>query len=63
MDQESRRISIFIATATFEPDVDWQQLTVLIAQSDYVVLNIINYCRRLIPVAQSLGKSIWCDIH
>jgi hypothetical protein len=42
MDQEGSRISIFIATAMFEPDVDWQQLTALIAQSDYKASSLLR---------------------
>jgi sugar/nucleoside kinase (ribokinase family) len=63
MDQDGRRISIFIATGTFEPAIDRQRLTGLIAQSDVVALNIVNYCRSLIPVVQGEGRPIWCDIH
>ena len=32
-------------------------------ESDYVVLNIMNYCRYLIPIAKKYNKEIWCDIH
>jgi sugar/nucleoside kinase (ribokinase family) len=28
-----------------------------------VALNIINYCRYLIPIIQAEGKAIWCDLH
>jgi acarbose 7IV-phosphotransferase len=61
MDQEGGRISIYAQTATFEPRIDLNPLEHRIAASDYVVLNIINYCRWLIPLAQS--KPIWTDIH
>ncbi len=63
IDAEGRRISIYTHYATFEPDVDLGRLESLVAQNDYLALNISNYCRRLIPVAKRLGKEIWCDIH
>ena len=35
----------------------------IIAENDYIVLNIMNYARYLIPLAKEAGKEIWCDIH
>jgi acarbose 7IV-phosphotransferase len=63
MDDEGRRISIFIAPGTFAPDVKLDRIEDTIAQSDVVALNIVNYCRYLIPLVKRHGKPIWCDIH
>jgi len=63
MIDDGGRISIYMAYATFEPQVALEWLEPVMAASDHVVINIINYCRRLIPVAKRLGKAIWCDIH
>ena len=63
MDARGRRISIFLSYGSPQPPVDVARLAALIAQSDYVVLNIMNYCRFLIPLIQQAGKAIWCDIH
>jgi sugar/nucleoside kinase (ribokinase family) len=63
MDDQGRRISIFIVPGTYEPEVDVQRIAAAIPQSDYIVLNIANYCRHLIPLIKRHGKPIWCDIH
>lgn len=63
MDKEGQRISIYAAYATFEPQIDLARLEPLIMTADVIVLNIINYCRRLIPLAKRHAKPIWCDIH
>lgn len=63
MDAEGGRISIYMAYATFEPQLDLGRLEALIPTHDYVVLNINNYVRRLIPAVKRAGKELWCDIH
>lgn len=63
VDRAGQRISIYTAYTTFDPQVEPETLTAVIQQADYVVLNIMNYVRRLIPVARSAGKKIWCDVH
>ena len=63
MEDGGGRISIYVAYATFDPAVDLDRLAALIPESDYVVINLSNYCRRIIPLAQHRGKPIWCDIH
>ncbi|KFE66859.1 carbohydrate kinase family protein [Hyalangium minutum] len=63
MNAEGGRISIYMAYATFEPQLDLSHLEALIPSHDYVVLNIINYARRLIPAVKRSGKELWCDIH
>jgi sugar/nucleoside kinase (ribokinase family) len=63
MAEDGGRISIYVHYATFEPEINLPRLDAGIAQSDLVVLNLSNYCRRLIPRAKQHGKPIWCDIH
>ncbi|MBN1564366.1 MAG: carbohydrate kinase family protein [Anaerolineae bacterium] len=63
MAKDGGRISIYVQYATFEPEIDLDRLDQQIAQSDYVALNLSNYCRRLIPLAKAHNKPIWCDIH
>ncbi len=63
MDRAGRRISIFLEPGTFEPAFEAQRIEHYIPVSDYVILNISNYCRTLIPLIQRHGKAIWCDIH
>jgi sugar/nucleoside kinase (ribokinase family) len=57
------RISIYAAHATFEPAVNMAQVEAEMSRCDVLALNIINYCRHLIPLAKQYGKPIWCDIH
>jgi sugar/nucleoside kinase (ribokinase family) len=63
MDATGDRISIYVNYATFEPDIDLAALEPLIAKSDVVALNIINYCRTAIPLVKRAGKPLWIDIH
>jgi sugar/nucleoside kinase (ribokinase family) len=63
MEDGGGRISIYVAYATFDPAVDLDRLAALIPESDYVAINLSNYCRRIIPLARQWGKPIWCDIH
>jgi sugar/nucleoside kinase (ribokinase family) len=63
MDRAGRRISIFLEPGTFEPHLEALRIEQAIPGSDYVVLNISNYCRTLIPAIQRHGQAIWCDIH
>lgn len=63
MDDGGGRISIYVAYATFEPEIDLGRIEACVSQSDVVALNLSNYCRRIIPLAKRHGKTIWCDIH
>ena len=63
MDKDGRRISIYIAYSTFEPELDAKRLEMEVQKCDYLVMNIINYTRKMIPAAKKAGKDIWCDIH
>lgn len=57
MDKEGRRISIYCAYPSFEPAIDQDALEARFASFDIIVLNIINYCRRLIPAAREAMKA------
>jgi len=63
MEDSGARISIYATYSTFEPKVDFEKLKAHIVANDYIVLNIMNYCRYLIPNIKEAGKDIWCDIH
>src|SRR6476646_3513692 len=49
MDLDGRRISIIYAPGSPNPPVDHERIEALIPGSDYVLLNISNYCRHIIP--------------
>jgi sugar/nucleoside kinase (ribokinase family) len=57
------RLSIYAQPATFEPEVDLPALESLAASQDHVVVNIVNYARRLLPALRAAGREIWCDVH
>ena len=62
MDPEGRRISIYTHAASPVPGIDPEHLASAMKHSDFVVINISNYCRRLLPYAKALKKPIWCDL-
>ena len=63
MDKEGKRICIHTHAASSKPGIDPEHLGRAMTHSDYVVINIINYCRRLLPYAKAQNKNIWCDLH
>jgi sugar/nucleoside kinase (ribokinase family) len=63
MEDGGGRISIYVAYATFEPEIDWGRIDALVSESDVVVINLSHYCRRIIPLAKQHSRVIWCDIH
>lgn len=63
MAADGARISIYFAYATPDPAIDISAFDSLWPDHDYIVMNINNYCRRLIPGIRNAGKEIWCDIH
>jgi sugar/nucleoside kinase (ribokinase family) len=63
MDKNGGRVSIYTSYVTFEPQMDLKELAERVGSCDIIVLNIMNYARKLIPFAKNAGKSIWCDIH
>ncbi len=63
MNNKGERISIFINPSTDEPAINYSKFEQPIAKADFVVLNISNYSRNIIPVCQKLKKEIWTDLH
>jgi sugar/nucleoside kinase (ribokinase family) len=63
MDPDGRRISMIIVPGPANPPIDRARLAALIPASDYVVLNISDYCRTLVPLIREHGKAIWTDVH
>lgn len=63
MDADGRRMSIFIVPGTFDLVFDRPRLEARIDRQDHAVVNIVNYCRTLIPAIKSRGTPIWVDLH
>lgn len=63
IDADGRRISIYYAYASQEPDYDESRLLALVPAQDAVALNIVNSTRCLIPALRRAGRPIWVDVH
>ncbi|MDD3122391.1 MAG: PfkB family carbohydrate kinase [Candidatus Izemoplasmatales bacterium] len=63
MSEDGNRISIFTNSTSFEPTVNQYLIENQIKKADIIVLNIMNYCRKFIPLIKTLNKKIWVDIH
>jgi sugar/nucleoside kinase (ribokinase family) len=63
MDADGRRSSLIVRPGPSNPTFDAARIGALIPQSDYIVLNISDYCRQLIPQIRQHGKPIWTDLH
>lgn len=63
MDENGQRISIFITQSSSRIDFDLLKIENALQQSDVYVLNIIGYCRNLIPLVQKYNKPVWTDLH
>ena len=63
MNKKGQRISIFVNSATAAPPINYAKYDALIQQSDFVVLNIIDYARNFIPLIKKHEKEVWTDLH
>ena len=63
MNSRGERISIFINPSTDKPKIDYKKFEKHLNDADYVVINISNYSRNLLPICKKLNKEIWTDLH
>ncbi len=63
MDATGGRISIFVTQSSANIDYNQPAIQALIEQCSVIVLNIIAYCRNLIPLVRQSGKPVWTDLH
>lgn len=63
MDGEGNRLSIFTVADADPAVLDMERMERLVEAHDLVVLNIIPYTKRLIPMIKARGKEIWTDLH
>jgi acarbose 7IV-phosphotransferase len=63
MDGDGQRISIFITTSSEKINVNRVRIEKEIATADVIVLNIISYCRNIIPLFVGCNKPVWTDLH
>jgi len=63
VDDDGNRVSIYAIYSSFNPEINYSKIEKEIKKADIIALNIINYCRNIIPLAKKYNKPIWCDIH
>jgi acarbose 7IV-phosphotransferase len=63
MDAEGQRISIFITQSSETVNFSTAKIESAIRQADIIVLNIIGYCRQLIPLLANCNRPVWTDLH
>jgi acarbose 7IV-phosphotransferase len=63
MDAQGGRISMFITQSSETLDFSSEKIAQALLQADVVILNIIGYCRPLIPLVAQSGKPVWTDLH
>lgn len=63
MNSEGERISMFITQSSEEITLNTSLIEEKIKQSDIVILNIIPYCKQLIPLLKIHKKPVWTDLH
>jgi len=63
MDTDGKRISIISRSGNSSSRPDLRQIDGLISQSDYIILNLADYCRPMIPLLTWYGKEVWTDLH
>ena len=63
MDEDGQRLSIILNAGKFKPEINLPVIEKLIMESEHVVLNIVSYCRPMIPLLKKYKKDIWVDIH
>jgi len=63
MDREGNRISIFVKSSSQDLPLDVERLENMIKEADLIILNIIGYTKRLIPLLQKYRKEVWTDLH
>jgi len=63
MNSRGERISIFMNPSSDNPEIDYLKFEKIIIKSDYIIVNIANYCRNILPICKQFDKDIWTDLH
>ena len=63
MDSGGQRISMFITQSSENINYNIEKLDQAAKGADIIVLNIIGYCRNIIPLLTKYNKPIWTDLH
>lgn len=63
MNAAGERISIFTQNIPENPEIDYRQFILLIADADIVVVNLSGYTKKILPMVKEQGKPVWTDLH
>lgn len=63
MDNKGGRISMFITQSSEQINFNESAIKKIVEQATVIVLNIISYCRHLIPLVRAYNKPVWTDLH
>jgi len=63
MNASGERISMFVTQSSERLSINLQLIEEKIQWADIVVLNIIPYCKQIIPLLKKYNKPIWTDLH
>lgn len=63
MNAAGERISMFITQSSETLPINLELIEEKIQWADIIVLNIIPYCKQIIPLLQKYNKPIWTDLH
>jgi sugar/nucleoside kinase (ribokinase family) len=63
MDAAGGRISMFVTQSSEHISHNISAIQHAINAADILVLNIISYCRQLIPLVKGQSKPVWTDLH
>ncbi|WOD43566.1 carbohydrate kinase family protein [Hwangdonia lutea] len=63
LNSKGERISIFTNPNSENLFIDYNKYMGNIESSDFVVINISNYCRNFISICKDLNKEVWTDLH
>jgi len=63
MNGRGERISIFMNPSSDTPNINYSKFEKNLKKADYVVINIANYCRYILPICKKLKKEVWTDLH
>ena len=63
MNREGERISMFITQSSENLKLNMALIEEKIQWADIIVLNILSYCKQLIPLIRKYNKPVWTDLH
>ncbi len=63
MDNNGGRISMFVTQSSEHPQMSIDVIKQEIDAADIIVLNIISYCKEIIPLVKEANKPVWTDLH